>query len=123
MDDTIMGGLWRYMLKIPPFIWRRKLTGGKRDEELGFMTGEHRLVHHFIVRELPGIGEPISPDFVADTLAISRDRVATIFDDLEEHMTFICRNDEGMAVWAYPVTVERTPHHLTFSTGEQIYAA
>jgi hypothetical protein len=38
-------------------------------------------------------------------------------------MTFICRNDEGMAVWAYPVTVEKTPHRLTFSTGEQIYAA
>ncbi|OGO41196.1 MAG: hypothetical protein A2Z04_05735 [Chloroflexi bacterium RBG_16_57_9] len=28
-----------------------------------------------------------------------------------------------MVVWAYPVTVARTPHHLTFSTGEQVYAA
>ena len=48
---------------------------------------------------------------------------AAIFTDLEEHMTFICRNSEGMAVWGYPVTVEKTPHHLTFSTGERIYAA
>ena len=64
-----------------------------------------------------------APEFVADELSIPIEMVRAIFDDLEKHMTFICRNDEGMAVWAYPVTVEKTPHRLTFSTGEQIYAA
>jgi len=38
-------------------------------------------------------------------------------------MTFLFRNKEGEVVWAYPVTVDKTPHHLTFSTGEQLYAA
>ena len=25
--------------------------------------------------------------------------------------------------WAYPVTVDTTPHHVSFDTGEQLYAA
>ena len=125
MENKLMGGFWRYMLSLPPFLWERKIYGGgkKKRDELAFMTEEHRLVHHCVVRELPKIGEPVSAEFVAGKLAIPRDRVESIFDDLEKHMTFICRNSEGMAVWAYPVTVEKTPHHLTFSTGEQIYAA
>ena len=122
MSNRLMGGIWRYMLSIPPFLWKKKISAGT-GAKLDFMTEEHRLVHHFVVRELPKIGEPISPEFVADKLTMPYDRVKSIFDDLEKHMTFICRNDEGMAVWAYPVTVERTPHRLTFSTGENIYAA
>lgn len=122
MDKSLMTGIWRYMLSLPPFLWKRKISVGGGDA-LNFMTEEHRLVHHFVVRELPKIGEPISPEFVADKLAMPREKVESIFDDLEKHMTFICRNDEGMAFWAYPVTVQKTPHRLTFSTGEQIYAA
>ena len=30
---------------------------------------------------------------------------------------------QGAVTWAYPVTVDQTPHHLTFNTGEKIYAA
>ncbi|RJP69195.1 MAG: hypothetical protein C4532_11540 [Candidatus Abyssobacteria bacterium SURF_17] len=125
MGTKLMSGLWRYMLSIPPFLWEKQLLkeSAKKRAELAFMTEEHRLVHHYIVRELPRVGEPISPEFVAEKLSMPHDRVQSIFDDLEEHMTFICRNDEGSAVWAYPVTVEKTPHHLTFSTGEKIYAA
>jgi hypothetical protein len=49
--------------------------------------------------------------------------VNTILDDLEKKLTFLFRNEEGAVAWAYPVTVDKTPHHLTFSTGEQLYAA
>ena len=122
MGTKLMAGFWRYMLSLPSFLWEKKIAVG-RGNELDFMTEEHRAVHHYVVRELPRIGEPVSPEFVADKLDMPSDRVKSIFDDLEKHMTFICRNDEGMAVWAYPVTVQKTPHHLTFSTGEQIYAA
>jgi hypothetical protein len=121
MSNNLMGGFWRYVLSIPPFLWKRKISGKK--DALNFMTDEHRLVHHYVVRELPRIGEPISAEFVANQLTLPNDRVESIFDDLEKHMTFICRDPEGSVVWAYPVTVEKTPHHVTFSTGEQIYAA
>lgn len=125
MGTKLLGGFWRYMLSIPPFLWEKQLSKGKkkRQAELSFMTDEHRAVHHCVVRELPKVAEPISPEFIADRLSMPHERVRSIFDDLETHMTFICRNSEGLAVWAYPVTVEKTPHHAAFSTGERIYAA
>ena len=125
MSAKLMAGFWRYMLSIPPFLWEKEIFKGRNKirADLCFMTDEHRSVHHWIVRELPNLGEPIPPELVAEKLGMPVDRMKSIFDDLEEHMTFICRNSDGMAVWAYPVTVEKTPHHLTFSTGEQIYAA
>ena len=125
MGAKLMAGFWRYMLSIPPFMWEKQISKAKARvrASLGFMTDEHRAVHHCIVRELPKVGEPISPEFIADRLTMPYARVKSIFKDLEKHMTFICRNSEGLAVWAYPVTVEKTPHHVTFSTGEQLYAA
>jgi hypothetical protein len=125
MAAKLMAGFWRCMLSIPPSLWEKQIGKQRRKirRELGFMTEEHRAVHHLIVRELPKAGEPISPELVAEKLSLSIGRAESIFSDLEKHMTFICRNDEGMAVWAYPVTVEKTPHRLTFSTGERIFAA
>lgn len=125
MNTRLMSGLWRFMLSIPPFLWEKQIAKGKERlrSNVRFMTEEHRAVHHCIVRELPKVGTPISPEFIADKLSIPLDTVESIFHDLAEHMTFICRNSEGMAAWAYPVTAEKTPHHVAFSTGEQIYAA
>ena len=62
-------------------------------------------------------------NIVANKLNLSISRVKAILDDLEKRMTFLFRNKKGEVVWAYPVTVDQTPHHLTFSTGEQLYAA
>lgn len=123
-SNSLMTGIYRYMLSIPPFLWKRLIAGGREGKiKIGFMTDEHQLVHHFVVSELPRIAEPMSPEFVSESLSIPLERVETIFDDLEKNMTFICRDNEGKALWAYPVTAEKTPHQLTFSTGEQIYAA
>jgi hypothetical protein len=76
-----------------------------------------------VVRELPFAAKPLSPEVVANKLDLSVDRVKTILDDLEKHMTFLFRNSQGEVIWAYPVTVDKTPHHVTFNTGEQLYAA
>ena len=46
-----------------------------------------------------------------------------LLDDLEKHMTFLFRNAQGAVEWAYPVTVARTPHKVTFSSGEKLFAA
>jgi hypothetical protein len=87
------------------------------------MSDEHHSVRNFVVRELPGVGEPLSPEFIAQKLNLPTDRVEVILDELEKHMTFLFRNAEGAVVWAYPVTVASTPHEVTFSTGEQLYSA
>ena len=44
--------------------------------------------------------------------------ITAILQDLEENLFFLTRNAAGEASWAYPVTSDRTPHHLQFSSGE-----
>jgi hypothetical protein len=87
------------------------------------MSPEHHLVRDFAVRELPRLGRPIPPEFIGQNLNLPLPRVKTILEDLERHMTFLFRNEDGAVTWAYPVTVERTPHRVNLSTGEQVYAA
>lgn len=125
MNNKLMIGFWRCMLNVPSFLWKKQIFKETKrfQNESSFMTEEHRIVHHFVVRELPYAGKPLLPEFVADKLNLSVDRVKIILNDLEQHMTFLFRNTQGEVVWAYPVTVEKTPHHLTFNTGEQLYAA
>jgi len=127
MKDRIMLGLWKYLLSVPSFLMdmKKQLAREKKRFEaaMGFMTGDHRRVHHFAVRELPNAGKPLSPGFISGKLGLPADRVVSILNNLEKHMTFLFRNKQGEVTWAYPVTIDKTPHHLTFSSGEQVYAA
>ncbi len=127
MKDRIMLGLWKYMIGLPPFLMdmKKQIEREKMKYEaaMGFMREDHRRVHHFVVSQLPVSGKPLSPDLIAVSTGLDRGQVISILDDLEKHMTFLFRNKDGDVTWAYPVTVERTPHHLTFSSGEQVYAA
>ena len=125
MDNRIMLGMWRYMLNVPPFLMAKQREKGRKKmlANLAFMTPEHRRVHHYAVRELPVAGKPLPAAVIAGSTGMEEARVVKILDDLQEHMTFLFRNPEGEVIWAYPVTVEKTLHRITFSTGEQIYAA
>jgi hypothetical protein len=125
VGNKIMMGMWRYLVNVPNFMWRQQIPKIERkfDSHLRFMSDEHRLVHHFVVRELPFAGKPLSPGYVSEKLTLPLVRVKDILADLERHMTFLFRNGEGEVVWAYPVTVEKTPHSVTFDAGEKIYAA
>ncbi len=125
MSSRVLVTFRRHMIPIPRVLWERQLrTRARRAKaRLGFMSEEHHLVRDFAVRELPGIGEPLTPEVIAGRLSLAVARVESILDDLEKHMTFVCRNPQGAVAWAYPVTVENTPHHVTFSTGEQLYSA
>jgi hypothetical protein len=80
MKDKLMLGLWRYMLKVPPFLWEKQISKAKKkfENENSFMSEEHGLVHHFVVRELPYAGKPLSREFVANSLKLSISRVKTI---------------------------------------------
>ena len=125
MDNTLLTGIGRMMMKIPPFIWEKQIEKKKAKilKATAFMSVEHRKVHHYVVRELPRLGRPLPPDRMARELGLPLERVNTILKDLEEHLTFLYRNDKREVAWAYPVTVEKTPHRITFQTGEQLYAA
>jgi hypothetical protein len=91
---------------------------------LAFMTPEHHLVRNFAVRELPYENRrPIKLDRLAATLGLPIARVHAIVEDLERHLFFLVRNEAGEISWAFPVTTERTPHRLKFSTGERAHGA
>ena len=125
MSDTVLLGRDRRMLRIPRKEWEAQLEGvpariGKR---LGFMSREHHLVRYFVVRELPGAGAPLKPERISEALSLDTGRVVSILDDLENHLFFLVRNEQGAVSWAFPVTVEGTPHRMTFSSGERLFGA
>ncbi len=125
MGNRLMAGVWRYVLGVPPFLWEKQIARAvqKVNRSTGFMAAEHRLVHHYVVRELPRYGKPMPPDLVARELGLPPERVVEILEDLERHLTFVYRDTAGRVIWAYPVAVEKTPHSIAFHSGEQLYAA
>jgi len=87
------------------------------------MTAHHHQVRNFVVRELPRFGQPMPPAFVAHKLALPLTQVVALLDDLERRLFFLVRDEQGAVIWAYPITIAPTPHSLTFSSGERLYAA
>jgi hypothetical protein len=125
MNETILLGRGRRMLEIPREMWEQHLAEAPQHSQarLGFMSEAHHRVRYFVVGELPRQGGAIGPEAIARALQLPRGRVETLLDELERKLFFLVRNAQGAVAWAYPVTVEPTPHRLSFSTGEQVYAA
>jgi len=125
MGNKLLAGVWRYLLGIPPVLWEKQIKKAKEKVRKSnrFMTADHRRVHHFVVRELPSAGGPLPVERVAQSLEIPIEVTEKLLQDLEEHLTFLYRNQLGEVTWAYPLTVEQTPHFITFDSGEKIYAA
>jgi hypothetical protein len=125
MTNKLLMGFWRTMVGVPPVLWEKQIERmrHKVKKSTRFMSPEHRLVHHYVVRELPRLGEPIPVERVAQGLALGVEQTIDILKELEERLTFLYRNEQGQVLWAYPVTVEKTPHRITFGSGERLYAA
>src|SRR5262249_44571796 len=125
MAEIILMGRGRQVTPVPRIEWEQHLAHVPHHQEtrLRFMSAAHHQVRYFVVRELPRIGAPIPPEVIADALQLSLARVHTILDELEQQLFFLVRNAQGAVSWAFPVTVDSTPHRLTFSTGEHVFAA
>jgi hypothetical protein len=123
MDEPLLLGLWRTIVPVPKQIWqgqvRRQTTGAGPT----FMTRDHHRVRDLAVLDLPRTAHPLPPDHFSQRLALPVEQVTALLDDLEAGMTFLYRGDGVAVTWAYPITVDPTPHRVTFSTGEQIHAA
>jgi hypothetical protein len=125
MDRSLLLGVWRYMLRLPRPVWQNQITQNARRMSSGleFLSAEVARVRNYVVLELPRAGAPLSPERIAAGVDLPVERVVQILDDLEARMTFLYRDAQGCVAWAYPVTVEHTPHRVSFSSGEQLYAA
>jgi hypothetical protein len=125
MDETILIGRGRQITRIPRAVWEAHLSEipNHAGERLAFMSEEHHRVRYFAVEELPRVGKPLEPEYISQKLGLPIERVVSILDDLEKHLTFLVRNNAGAVSWAYPVTVDRTPHEVTLRSGERLYGA
>jgi hypothetical protein len=125
MEETILMAHGDRITETSRKDWEEGLAAlpGHVAAGLAFMTEEHHRVRNFVVRELPRVGSAIAPEFIAESLTLAVARTKVILDELEKHMTFLFRNQQGAVAWAYPVTVDPTPHRIIFDTGESLYAA
>jgi len=125
MSETILIGRGRQLTSIPRSQWEEQLSRvpAAMKIRLSFMTRQHHLVRYFVVRSLPRIGRPIPPELIAERVMLTLPRVNAILAELEERLFFLVRDEHGHVSWAYPVTADKTPHHLSIDTGERIYAA
>jgi hypothetical protein len=125
MKNTMLLGVRQHLVPVPGPIWRREVAKNAKAaiNNLGFMSQEHHQVRDFVVCEIPRVGKPLSPAFIAGELGLPLSRVGVILDELEKGMTFLFRNTAGEVAWAYPVTSDDTPHLVKFSSGEQVHAA
>lgn len=125
MNERILARRGGRISAIPRAMWEGHLAQVPQHSasRLGFMSEEHHRVRYFVVRELPLRGAPIAPETISQALDLTAAHVTMILDDLERHLFFLVRDDQGAVVWAFPVTVAPTPHRLVFSTGERLYGA
>jgi hypothetical protein len=125
MEERILLAQGESITEIPRKDWEAGLAAVPAHvaEGLAFMTGDHHRVRDFVVRELPRAGAPLTPVFIARGLGLEEAQVIPLLEELERHRTFLFRNPAGAVAWAYPLTVDETPHRVSFSTGERLYAA
>lgn len=122
---TVLLGFKRHMVRIPEALFQRamKAAASKAHRVLGGLDDQQRRVHHFVVRDLPRLAEPMPPEHISEALELDLNRVIEIVDELERRLLFLFRPGGREVVWAYPVTVAETPHWMAFSTGERLNAA
>ena len=125
MEAKILLGRDRTILEVPQATWQQHLTQIPQHSQarLNFMTTAHHQIRYFVVKEMVKRQQPIEPEVIAEQLNLSLDRVNLILEELERNLFFLVRNTQGAVAWAYPVTVEPTPHRLHFSSGERLYGA
>jgi len=126
MKDTILIGRREKMLEVPAEDWRKHLARARQHSQirLSFMAADHHRIRNFVVHELPcNQGKPLSADEVSQRLDLPIDRVVAILEELQKNLFFLVLNNTGEVSWAFPVTSDWTPHRLSFSSGEGIFAA
>ena len=125
MKDHVLLGRDRQIQVLSRAAWEGEVVRAPEAcaERLRFMGADHHRVRYFVVEELARRKCPLSIGAISEGLKLAPEVVAGIVAELERNLFFLARNEDGEVSWAYPVTVDRTPHRLTFSTGERLHGA
>jgi hypothetical protein len=126
MQDRILIGRQDKIISIPADTWKQHLAHAQQhgNKRLSFMTNDHRRVRNFVVSELPrNDGKPLRAEEISRRLKLPLASVVEMLEELQKRLVFLVLNDAGEVSWAFPVTTDRTPHRLRFSSGESIFAA
>jgi len=125
MAERVLSGKGRHFEEIPRDSWEEKVAIESQHipAVLDFMTKDHHLIRNLVVEEIARMERPISAGEISKKLDMPHSRVIAILDDLERNLFFLVRDSRGYVSWAFPVTAEKTPHKLTFNTGERPHAA
>lgn len=125
MSETVLIAEGNTVTTMAREEWEAELRGAPESigKRLDFMTADHHRVRRFAVAELPRCGRAITVDDIANALTLPPARVAEIIGELERNLFFVVRTQGTAVSWAFPVTVDPTPHPLAFNTGEHCYAA
>lgn len=123
--DHMNLGLQRHMLKLPAAVGRRRVAAVAKQARtvMEELSDEDRDLHRFLVTELPVVGAPLTTEWIGGKRGVPASDVAEQLDELGERKALIARNNDGDVTWTYPVTVEATAHHLSFRSGDRLYAA
>ena len=118
-------GFCGLMMRIPPLLSDKGARKGEKGAKANAdsLSKEERRVHHFIVKKMAVVKDPITAELIASELGMPTDHVNEIIDKLENLKTFICRSDGQGINWAYPLSLENTGFRMTASSGEQFFAA
>jgi hypothetical protein len=124
-ENKVLLGIGHRIFPAPVFMSIRETTKMAKNMKIRInkISEEKKRIHHFVVKELANTGQPISLALIARALAIPMDRVSALVDEMEKDKSFFNRYHSEGINWAYPVTADKTPHRITFSTGEQVNAA
>ncbi len=125
MDEKILLGRGQKMVEFPQATWKQHLaqTPQHSQSRLSFMTDVHHRIRYFVVKEMAYLQKPVEPGFISEKLNIPLELVRTALEELERKLFFLVRNDQGAVAWAYPVTVQTTPHKIQLNSGERLYGA
>jgi hypothetical protein len=125
MDGNILLGQGSEIRAVPEITWKQHLAQIPQhsQDRLNFMTEAHHRVRYFVVQALADEQRPLAPEYIAAQLKLPLAQVTAILEELEQKLFYLARNSQGAVSWAYPVTVELTPHRVQFSTGQRLYGA
>ncbi len=125
LEGSVRVGISGITFPIPSFIIKKIVSSGIKEarKKVSRFSDLKRQIHHWVVKEIPGRKTPVLLPEIAEHFDQDITTIESIVQELEDEKTFLFRNRSEGINWAYPVTLDSTPHTVTFSSGETVNSA